>query len=74
MQSYRTLAETCWSATGNSERSTKKIGRTLIQNQKILSPLRSSISGRCAATFEGIAAGTSGQILYLHNASHGDLA
>jgi adenylate cyclase len=27
-----------------------------------------------AATFEGIAAGTSGQILDLHNASHGDLA
>ena len=25
-------------------------------------------------SFEGIAAGTSGQILYLHNASHGDLA
>jgi hypothetical protein len=31
-------------------------------------------TGGAAATFEGIAAGTSGQILYLHNASHGDLA
>src|SRR5271155_1125432 len=26
VQSYRTRAETCWSATGNSERSTKTIG------------------------------------------------
>ena len=34
----------------------------------------SDIPEGASATFEGIAAGTSGQILYLHNASHGDLA
>src|ERR1700733_5133755 len=38
VQSYRTRAEACWSATGNSERSTKKIGQARSQNQKSFAP------------------------------------